>query len=213
MNICEKSRTAGARLGKLAVVGMLLALHSHHALADDDVILEEIVVPDRIDGTSATDINERSEFDTSDQVAKQYVAIVVEITKTSTTPIDASLVRGPSTIANNSVKDLRVSAEQSGRVVSAYSMPDPRFVRRERGVTGRMEPWIELDSATAVIYVPLSSVIGKVEILPEPGRSPTVSAGGSFDPRPWATGACDGADPNLYPNCSDVVALGLTPLP
>ncbi len=181
--------------------------------AQDTIHLEEIVVPDRIDDTTPEDVNEQSSFETSDQVARQYVAIIVEVTKSDTIPIGASLVRGPAEISNAALKDLKVSALQSTRTVSTYSMADPRFAKREPSVTGRMSAWIELDSATTVIYVPLSDLIDKVEIAPEPGRSDTVSSGGQFDPRPWATGACDGHDPDLFPGCSSVIALGIAPLP
>ena len=183
------------------------------AYADDAIAFEEIEVPFVIGNTRSADINERSEFDARDQVAEQYVAVIVEITKTGATPINASLVRGPLQVTHSSVKDLTVNAQQSTRVVATYTIPDPRFVRRERSVTSEVGAWVELDKATKVIYVPLSSLIDLVEIKPEPGRSGTVSAGGSFDPRPWATGACDGHDPNLFPNCAAVADLGLSPLP
>jgi hypothetical protein len=207
-----KKRRRNDRTLAQVLVGVTMALCGAVS-AQDTIHLEEIEVVDRISDTTPKDVDEESGFKTSDQVARQYVAIVVEVTKTDTIPIDASLVRGPAEISNAALKDLKVSALQSTRAVSTYSMADPRFAKRERSVTGHMSAWIELDSATAVIYVPLSALIDKVEIAPEPSRSDTVSSGGEFDPRPWATGACDGHDPDLYPDCSSVIALGISPLP
>jgi len=189
---------------------ILLLLVFYSAVnAQDGVVYEEIMVPDRIHDSSTADINARSEFSVGDQVARQYLAIVLEITKTTVTPIDSSLVRGPSSLSSAANKDLQVRALQSTRVVSQYSVQDPRFVKRERSVTGRVDAWVELVSANQVVYIPLSSLIDKVEVAPETGRAGTVSSGGDFDPRPWATVACDGHDPDLYPNCAAVIALGI----
>ena len=177
---------------------------------------EEIFVPPPIEreiaGKTAADVNAASTFSVAEQIEAQYVAITVEMTKTSITPLDARLIRGPAQPASSATRDLEVRALAGVREMSRYGIADPRFRSKEQGVTGENRPWVEQPVASKVIYIPLSSLVDKVEISPAPGRAGTVSSGGEFDPRPWATLACDGHDPNLYPNCDAILLLGI-PIP
>jgi hypothetical protein len=194
------------------VLALLLATCPGYA-DDAETIYRPIEIPDAIRGTSQDDLNAVSGFNVSDQVASQYLAVTLEVTKTSITPIESTLVRGPASLPDSSVKDLQIRAFDTSKMISNYSIADPRFRKREPSSVGTGGTWFEQPMATQQIFVPLSSLIDKVEVLPESGRSGTVSAGGVFDPRPWATAACSSYDPDLFPNCGDVIALGIPPPP
>lgn len=160
-----------------------------------------------LNGKTSAEVNARSEFESSDLLAYQYLVVTVQVTKTSATPIRASLVRGPQK-ASSAIDDLRVRALASSKLVLEYAVPDPRFRKRQRNTnTPAAGEWIELRSAEMKIYVPLSSGIRSVEIVPSPGRGIIVSSGGIFDPAPWAKSACALADPVTFPACTPVLAL------
>lgn len=168
-----------------------------------------------LNGKTSAEVNARSEFENSDLLAYQYLVVTVQVTKTSATPISASLVRGPQK-ASSAIDDLRVRALANSRLVLEYAVPDPRFRKRQRNTNRKRQrntntpaagEWIELPSAEMKIYVPLSSGIRSVEIMPSPGRGIIVSSGGIFDPAPWAKSACALADPVTFPACKPVMAL------
>jgi hypothetical protein len=199
----------------LILAALAAIMQSHPTIAqDDDVDYRRVPVPRSLHDTSSTDVNARSEFSVAEQVANQYLVVKLEITKTSITPFESSLVRGPDK-TSSAIKDLQIRALNSTGVVAQYSVADPRFLRFEPGASprdlARSHRVRELASSDLIIYVPLSSTIDKVEIVPEPGRDDIVSSGGDFDPLPWATVACTGHDPDRYPNCPAILALGIPP--
>ena len=209
-------------MGKMTkrIVTLMLAtaaaiLQIEPAIAEDIEIITGRPPFDLVIGETHTrDINERSEFSVAEQVANQYLVVKLEITKTSITPLEASLTRGPDK-ANDAIKDLQVRSLDSTRLVAQYSVADPRFQRIEPSASprdlGSSNRATEAPMKELIIFVPLSSMVDKVEVVPEPDRAGTVSSGGDFDPLPWATVACTGHDPDLFPNCPAILALGIPP--
>lgn len=193
----------------LGLICALTTLVCATARAQDDVHHSPVYVPvDReIRDTSPRDINAESDFSVAAQVANRYLAVTIEVTKTSITPTDAVLVRGPQR-SNSSAADLWVSVSGPGVLASRYRIADPRLQKLEDGA------WEASDSAEKVIVIPLSALIERVIVAPtSTTRGAVVSAGGTFDPRPWATLACTGADPGTYPECAAVLDLGIPPPP
>lgn len=161
-----------------------------------------------LNGISSAAVNARSEFESSDLLTDQYLVVTMRITKTEATPIGASLIRGPKK-ASSAIDDLRVRSFERSLLVLEYAAPDPRFRKRQGGTsTSAAGEWMELPSADMKIFVPLSSLVRLVEVLPAPERALVVSGGGDFDPAPWAISACTGADPVTYPACAAIIALG-----
>jgi len=166
-----------------------------------------VPVQREIRDTTPVDVNSESSFQVVDMVANRFLAIQVEFTKSTINPNSATLARGPGR-SNSSAFDLTVTASGANARSTQYRISDPRLQKLQDG------PWEERSSAEKVIYIPLSDQIDSVEIAPaSPARGGVVSAGGSFDPRPWATLACTGADPDEYPECSAILALGISPPP
>ncbi len=163
-----------------------------------------------LNGTTSAAVNARSEFESSDLLAVQYLVVTVRITKTEATPVGASLIRGPQKKSSSAIDDLRVRSFERSILVHEYAAPDPRFRKRQGGTSASAAgEWMELPSADMKIFVPLSSLVRLVEVLPAPERILVVSGGGDFDPAPWAISACTGADPVTYPACAAILALGL----
>lgn len=194
----------------IAASMMAICLPSFSAQNNEAIYLP-IEVPANIEGTSQEDANARSDFKVSDQVARQYLVVTLEVTKTGITPVGSSLVRGPGRLTNGAIKDLQIRAFDTTKMIAAYSIRDPRFTKREQNRVGGRPRWVELPAAKKNVFVPLSSEIENVEVIPEAARSGIVSPGGNFDPRPWGTAACVGHDPDLFPNCAAILALGIPP--
>jgi len=195
-----------------SILGLAFALTTlgwTSVLAQDDVHLSPVYIPvDReIRDTRPNDVNAQSDFRVADMIAFRYLAVTIDITKTNINPTDATLVRGPQR-SNSSAHDLWVSSSGTGLRSTRYRIADPRLQKLDSGA------WEERASAEEVIIIPLSAMIDQVNVAPTSAqRGTVVSAGGTFDPRPWATLACTGADPETYPECSAVLGLGIPPPP
>lgn len=167
-------------------------------------ITEEEITATRIrPSTKPEDLHARSEFRSSQLVANQYLAVTLELTKTSMEVLNPRLMRGPA-VRNSAIDDLRVRMMQDGKVHSQYSIQDTRFRKRQRGSDlGDGYEWFIQEPVEITVFIPLDESIDKVSIIPSPGREGVVANGDEFDPRPLAAFACRERDYSRYPDCEN----------
>ena len=176
---------------------MNLSLHECRILATSIFIVAAFM--SSCNSGSSNMSNATVDFAVPNQIANEYLAITVEVTVDTVTPLASELVRGAGK-ANSAAADLQVIPSAAGVETGVYSMSDPRFFRLEQS------EWRTAPSANAIVFVPLSATIDKLEITPLPGRQPFTSAGATFDPRQWAVLACQ-ASTATFAECPAVIAL------
>ena len=124
------------------------------------------------------------------------LAVEIEVTAEGVRALGATIVRAPDK-SNSAQAGLRARATTGETVVADYVFPDPRLVEIER------EGERTLQSATTIVFVPLSADLTELEILPVGGMETEVSRGGSIQLQGLVRRAC--VDRTRLDVCREVI--------
>ncbi|MEO8380715.1 MAG: hypothetical protein ABI779_13710 [Acidobacteriota bacterium] len=127
------------------------------------------------------------------------LAVEVEITASSVTPVGATIVQAPPK-TNSAIADLRVQAVGADRW--EYTMADPRLAEIDDANEQRA---VVLPTARWYVYAPLSVSVTAISVQPVSEAKREVSRGGTIDVRGLAAEACRKTQSEL-PTCREIVA-------